>query len=541
MNNADKEDKQEPIGVNDNSASSAQSSESKKEKFESTGPASSQEYGDLNAGTPGFGAYNNSGPDGYQPYTDPRRNQASQQESEYRWSRQSGSPMPGSTDVSGYRSTQQPNNNDNKKNKAGVKAVVIVLAVLVALGIAFISILGTLVYTLNYQKSETRVDEDENIESASPTEIEVTTNEREQSTSIDSAEPSRGEPDIKTVTPEEASPSGQLQDAAEKVIPSVVLVRQLRKPSMGQNTALIPGSSGTLSQKNPLWGRERRDLIVGEGSGVIMSEDGYIVTNAHVVEGGESYEVVLYDGTALEAQLMGTDFVTDLAVLKIEPGDTELKAATFAGTSGLRVADQVIAVGNPTGSVLSSSVSVGYISALNRMIMAEDGSNMNYIQTDAAINRGNSGGALANLKGEVIGINTLKVGGDTYEGLGFAIPWDAAEPVVRDLARYGKVQNRPALGIRGRFMDLRSAMYYQLPNAGFFVDEVINKDLIKEGLKQGSIITAIDGLDLVTDSTLANYLAQKNPGDVVTLEVVDGRTGSTFTVKVKLISSHDLG
>jgi len=369
----------------------------------------------------------------------------------------------------------------------------------------------------------------------------VTTNEREQSTSIDSAEPSRGEPDIKTVTPEEASPSGQLQDAAEKVIPSVVLVRQLRKPSMGQNTALIPGSSGTLSQKNPLWGRERRDLIVGEGSGVIMSEDGYIVTNAHVVEGGESYEVVLYDGTALEAQLMGTDFVTDLAVLKIEPGDTELKAATFAGTSGLRVADQVIAVGNPTGSVLSSSVSVGYISALNRMIMAEDGSNMNYIQTDAAINRGNSGGALANLKGEVIGINTLKVGGDTYEGLGFAIPWDAAEPVVRDLARYGKVQNRPALGIRGRFMDLRSAMYYQLPNAGFFVDEVINKDLIKEGLKQGSIITAIDGLDLVTDSTLANYLAQKNPGDVVTLEVVDGRTGSTFTVKVKLISSHDLG
>ena len=190
---------------------------------------------------------------------------------------------------------------------------------------------------------------------------------------------------------------------------------------------------------------------------------------------------------------------------------------------------------------MSSSVSVGYISALNRKVMAEDGSNMNYIQTDAAINRGNSGGALANLNGEVIGINSLKVAGDTYEGLGCAIPWDPAEPVVRDLVKYGKVQNRPALGVRGRYIDHQFAFYYQLASGGFLVDEVVNRDLIKAGLRQGHIITAIDDLELVSSSTLSNYLAQKKPGDEVVLHVVDNRTRRTFEVTVTLISSQSLG
>jgi serine protease Do len=358
------------------------------------------------------------------------------------------------------------------------------------------------------------------------------------------AEPERDDLVLETAAPEQPSTTGQLQDAAEKVIPSVVLIREYRRPSMDNRTDTDQSSGSAIpnsQQISPITTRQRQDMIVGEGSGVILSADGYIVTNAHVVEGGDSYEVVLYDGVSFEADLMGADSVTDLAVLKIDPGDVELKPATFVGTSGLRVADQVIAVGNPTGSILSSSVSVGYISALNRKVMAEDGSNMNYIQTDAAINRGNSGGALANLNGEVIGINALKVAGDTYEGLGFAIPWDTAEPVVRDLVKYGKVQNRPALGVRGRYIDHQFAFYYQLASGGFLVDEVVNRDLIKAGLRQGHIITAIDDLELVSSSTLSNYLAQKKPGDEVVLHVVDNRTRRTFEVTVTLISSQSLG
>ena len=268
-----------------------------------------------------------------------------------------------------------------------------------------------------------------------------------------------------------------------------------------------------------------------------MTAEGHIVTNAHVVANGNKFEIVTYDGVFFEATLLGVDVVTDLAVLKIDPGETVLTPATFAGTSGLRVADQVFAVGNPAGSILSSTVTVGYISALNRMIMAEDGSNMNYIQTDAAINSGNSGGALANLNGDVIGINSLKVSGDTYEGLGFAIPWDVAEPIVQDLAQYGQVQNRPALGVRGNFMNSTAAMYYRLPSTGFYIAEIINKSLLDAGIEE-----AVSSLLLMELTGIVQHFKQlsgaKKPRDEVTLDIVNSATGSTFTATVELIDSH---
>ncbi len=464
-----------------------------------------------------------------------------QYNTEYRWSKPSeprfDSSKPGRTDQSGY---QYENNNayrsKEKKNKSGGKAVIIIAIVLIVLAVAFAAVLGTLAY---FVITGDAVEQTDTV--SEPTDAAAVTDPSSAETGSPEAsvpQSDRDEMDIDTVEPGEHSPAGQLQEAAEKVIPSVVLVREYQSSATGLNRSDL-SFGGEPNLENLRFGGDR-DVIVGEGSGVILTAEGHIVTNAHVVSGGNKFEIIIYDGTSLEATLLGADVVTDLAVLKIDPGEKELTPATFSSTSGLRVADQVIAVGNPAGSILSSTVTVGYVSALNRMIMADDGSNMNYIQTDAAINSGNSGGALANLNGDVIGINTLKVAGDTYEGLGFAIPWDMAEPIVQDLAQFGTVQNRPALGVRGSYMDASAAMYYRLPSTGFYVAEAINRDLIDKGIDEGAIITAIDGIDLVSSRTLSNYLAQKNPGDEVTLDVIDSATGSSFTVTVELIDSHSV-
>lgn len=469
----------------------------------------------------------------------------SQNNGEYRWSRPSeprfDSSKPGGMGQPGYQyDTRDAYRYRESGNKSGGKAVIIIATVLVVLVIAFIAAAVTFAYLRFTGNADEKNSEVTETDKAAVVIDDTDAVETEPPVST-STEPDRGALDIDSADPSEPAAAGQLQTAAEKVIPSVVLVREYQSSSTGLLNKVNLSSEGNFNlefnQNNLQFGGDA-DVIVGEGSGVIMTAEGHIVTNAHVVANGNKFEIVTYDGVFFEATLLGVDVVTDLAVLKIDPGETVLTPATFAGTSGLRVADQVFAVGNPAGSILSSTVTVGYISALNRMIMADDGSNMNYIQTDAAINSGNSGGALANLNGDVIGINSLKVSGDTYEGLGFAIPWDVAEPIVQDLAQYGQVQNRPALGVRGNFMDSTAAMYYRLPSTGFYIAEIINKNLLDAGIEEGSIITAIDGINLVSSSTLSNYLAQKKPGDEVTLDIVDSATGSTFTATVELIDSH---
>ena len=257
-----------------------------------------------------------------------------------------------------YQPYQTSDNNDKKDrhNKAGVRAVIIISAILVVLAVAAVSILGTLAYTQLKKAAPEPTVETGQEELVEPTDEEPVTkpaDEQAEATSPDESqetEPERDDLVLETAAPEQPSTSGQLQDAAEKVIPSVVLIREYRRPSMDNRTDTDQGSGSAIpnSQRiSPITTRQRQDMIVGEGSGVILSADGYIVTNAHVVEGGDSYEVVLYDGVSFEADLMGADSVTDLAVLKIDPGDVELKPATFVGTSGLRVADQVIAVEIP--------------------------------------------------------------------------------------------------------------------------------------------------------------------------------------------------
>lgn len=308
------------------------------------------------------------------------------------------------------------------------------------------------------------------------------------------------------------------QDIAAKLTPSVVCIQNYQ---VTQNYGFMQTDTSD-SSVSP----------ASEGSGIIMSEDGYIITNAHVVEGATSLKVMTSDGETYEAQLIGSDTVTDLAVVKIDA--TGLTAAEFGSSEDLRVADKVMAIGNPGGHELSSSVTIGYVSALNRAIANNTtGYTMEYIQTDAAINPGNSGGALINEYGQVVGINSAKISATGYEGLGFAIPIDTAQPIISDLIQYGYVKDRAVLGISGQFIDSMTGRFYGLPQ-GEYVAQLNSSEAQASGLQVGDVITAIDGQQLDSESTLRSAILSKKPGDTVTLQVYRSSTQQSTTVELKL-------
>lgn len=308
------------------------------------------------------------------------------------------------------------------------------------------------------------------------------------------------------------------QDIAAKLTPSVVCIQNYQ---VTQNYGFMQTDTSD-SSVSP----------ASEGSGIIMSEDGYIITNAHVVEGATSLKVMTSDGETYEAQLVGSDTVTDLAVVKIDA--TGLTAAEFGSSEDLRVADKVMAIGNPGGHELSSSVTIGYVSALNRAIANNTtGYTMEYIQTDAAINPGNSGGALINEYGQVVGINSAKISATGYEGLGFAIPIDTAQPIISDLIQYGYVKDRAVLGISGQFIDSMTGRFYGLPQ-GEYVAQLNSNEAQASGLQVGDVITAIDGQQLDSESTLRSAILSKKPGDTVTLQVYRSATQKSATVELKL-------
>ena len=309
-----------------------------------------------------------------------------------------------------------------------------------------------------------------------------------------------------------------LQEIADKVIPTVVCI---------QNYQQAGGGYGQ-------WGNGQQSVLqeAGEGSGIIATSDGYIITNAHVVDGADALKVVLSDGTIYEAELIGADEQTDLALIKVDA--TGLPAAEFGSSEDLQVADMVMAVGNPGGMAFQSSVTIGYVSALNRQVESSDGYTMTFIQTDAAINPGNSGGALVNVYGQVIGINSAKIEDTAFEGLGFAIPIDQARPIIDSLKEYGYVKDRAALGISGTYIDSLSARFYGLTE-GMYVGEIHNTSLSAAGLQKGDVITAIDGTDVTSANTISTVVGNKKPGDTVTLEVY--RSRSTFTITATLVES----
>lgn len=323
--------------------------------------------------------------------------------------------------------------------------------------------------------------------------------------------------------------SGELtpQEVAKKVIPSVVCIQNYQRSN---NNSMFFFGGGAQSG-------DAGDEVspVSEGSGIIATSDGYIITNAHVVEGASSLKVILSDGTSYEAQLVGSDSITDLAVIKIDA--TGLQAAEFGSSGDLEVGDSVMAIGNPGGLELSSSVTQGIVSALNRQITnSETGYTMDCIQTDTAINPGNSGGALVNMYGQVVGINSSKIVAEGFEGLGFAIPIDDAQSVISNLKEYGYVKDRAVLGITGQYLDSMSARFYGL-TPGMYVASISNESVSNAGITQGCIITKIDDTDVTSSNTITSYVSKKKPGDKVTLTVVNDLTDRTFTADVTLVQA----
>ncbi len=325
------------------------------------------------------------------------------------------------------------------------------------------------------------------------------------------------------------------QQAAQKVIPSVVCVQNYRvvQQQNGFFGNFFLGGGNEASE-------ESGELTpAGEGSGIIISEDGYIVTNQHVIAGADHLSVVTSDGTSYDAELVGEDTQTDLAVIKVSTDD-KLTPAEFGSSDDLQVTDQVLAIGNPGGLQFNSSVTIGYISALNRPVTNGDtGFIVNCIQTDAAINPGNSGGALVNSEGLVVGINSSKIAATDYEGMGFAIPSTVVQPVVSDLIEYGYVQDRAMLGITGAFVNRAMSNFYGLPQ-GYCVGETVTENAKASGLKANDIITAVDDTQIVAENTVSSYLATKKPGDKVTLTVDRPLTGESG-IKIELVLSANTG
>lgn len=278
------------------------------------------------------------------------------------------------------------------------------------------------------------------------------------------------------------------------------------------------------------------------GSGVIMSEDGYVITNNHVVEGGDKITVVMSDSTTYEAELIGTDEQTDLAVLKIDK--TGLTAAEFGSSDDVQVGDRAFAIGSPGGVEFQNSFTGGFISAINRNVTINDRV-MTLIQTDTAINPGNSGGALINSDGQVIGITSSKLSSTSsssdstsFEGMGFAIPTTTVKEVVDQLIAYGHVTGRPAIGISGYDIDQMRATYYSIPQGVMVTSVDSASDAYKQGVKEGDIITGVNGTDVTCMSDVNTIKNDMKAGDSMELTIY--RSGKTITVKITLIDQADL-
>ena len=269
----------------------------------------------------------------------------------------------------------------------------------------------------------------------------------------------------------------------------------------------------------------------GTGTGVVLDERGYIVTNYHVIDNATSIEIILNDGRQLTARVVGSDVMSDLAVLCVDA--TDLKAAEFGDDSTLRVGDAVAAIGDPLGPQFRGTMTDGIISAINRDVMTEYGP-MTFIQTNAALNSGNSGGPLLNCYGQVIGINTLKIddSSESVEGIGLAIPSSTVKQVVDQLIAQGYVSGRPDWAMEGDAVSELEQRWYRLP-AGILVTALrVGGCAENAGLNLGDVILSIDGTS-VTDVDTFNALTYSyRAGDTVVLEVY--RSGKQLTISLTL-------
>lgn len=335
--------------------------------------------------------------------------------------------------------------------------------------------------------------------------------------------------------------------AAEKSLPSVVHILST-KNSKVQTVEVQSdpfsdffsdpfGFFGNPNQGNG--GKQKRSVRTpkqqGSGSGVIISNDGYIVTNNHVVADADELTVTLNDNKEYSARIIGTDKTTDLALIKID--GKNLPAITIANSENIKVGEWVLAVGNPFN--LTNTVTAGIVSAKGRSLYQNGVES--FIQTDAAINPGNSGGALVNTRGELIGINAMLYSQTgSFSGYGFAIPTSIMNKVVDDLKKYGTVQ-RAVIGIQGsdvkNYVDAQKDQGKDIDLGtmeGIYVAKVTEESAAEEaGLKEGDVITAIDGKEVNKMADLQEYLAKKRPGDKVSISYLRDKKKSTKTITLK--------
>ena len=341
---------------------------------------------------------------------------------------------------------------------------------------------------------------------------------------------------VKDQTSDSSLSDTTVADVAEKVMPAIVSVYN------------------KYTEKSQFFGRTYTQEAESAGSGIIIEETDnelLIVTNNHVVEGADSLSVQFINEENCEAALKGTDPSSDLAVISVsldslnEDTKKQIAIAELGDSDSLRIGEHAIAIGNALG--YGQSLTVGYISALNREITAEDGITGTFIQTDAAINPGNSGGALLNSKGQVIGINSNKIGGEAIEGMGFAIPISKALPIIDGLkTQESKTKVAEAeqgvLGIYGISVTSDVASAYGLP-VGAYVEEIIEgTGAASSDLQQGDIITGIEGQTVTGMEDIQNQLAYYSAGQEITLKVQHPMEGGEYEereIKVTLSSRSD--
>ena len=294
-------------------------------------------------------------------------------------------------------------------------------------------------------------------------------------------------------------------------------------------------SSSVFSIEDFIFGRTNRRPQIGSGSGVIISSDGYIITNHHVIETAEDIQVTTNDNQSYNAKIIGSDEQNDIALLKIDTSD-ELPYAVFGDSDSTQIGEWVLAVGNPFN--LTSTVTAGIISAKSRSLDPTGRTTQSYIQTDAAVNPGNSGGALINNKGELIGINTaIQTQTGSYVGYSFAVPSNIAKKVIEDILEYGMVQYG-FLGVTGTSLNsFRAKELEVLDTEGFYINGIDKESGAKTaGIKIGDIIKDIDGIKISKFSDLKGYLNTKRPDDIVEINLK--RDDESRKIMVKLNSNE---
>lgn len=273
------------------------------------------------------------------------------------------------------------------------------------------------------------------------------------------------------------------------------------------------------------------------GTGIIMSSDGYIITNYHVVSTAQQIVVLLTDGSEYNACKVGGDETSDLMVLKINASG--LTPAEFGDSDSAEVGDSVVAIGDPLGIELRGTMTDGIICGIKRDVDVGDRT-MTLMQTNAALNSGNSGGPLVNMEGQVIGINTIKIssGYTTVEGLGFAIPITSAKPIVDELVSNGYISGRPAFGFEVEQLESRISLYYGLPGKLYIRSVDSHSDAYQQGIRSGDIITSIDGQSVISMEEFNRIKNQYSAGDQIPLTIY--RNGEEYSVTVTLMDRADL-